>query len=75
MIEHVIKYQVEDNGDTISLLSITPHHIYVEHLFYEGVPLQNIYLNNNGVFELKVMHIFEEDTDHFALVSLTQVEN
>lgn len=75
MEEHVIKYKVEDDGDMVSLISITPHHSYVEYLFYEGVPLQNIYLKNDGVFELKVMHIFKEDTDYFALVSLAQVEN
>ncbi|MNL68363.1 hypothetical protein D3C87_1930760 [compost metagenome] len=28
---------------------------------------------DGGVFELKVMHIFEEDTDHFGIISLEKL--
>lgn len=70
MKEYLIKYQVENNGDTIGLISVSPYDSYIEELFYEGVPLQNICLNSSGVFELRAMHMFGDDCDYFAIISL-----
>lgn len=73
MKRYTLKYQIENYGDSIQLLSITPASSYVEDCFYEGKVLYNIYLNDGGVFELQVMHFFEDDTDHFGIVSLEKL--
>lgn len=72
MKQYTLKYQIENYGDSIQLLSVVPESSYVEDCFYEGKVLYNIYLDG-GVFELKVMHIFDEDTDHFGIVSLEKL--
>ena len=35
--------------------------------------LTNIYLEDNGVFEFKVVHIFDDDIDYFGIVSLEKL--
>lgn len=73
MNKYTLKYQIENYGDSIQLLSVTPDSSYVEDCFYEGKVLTNIYLEDNGVFEFKVVHIFDEDIDYFGIVSLEKL--
>jgi hypothetical protein len=73
MKQYTLKYQIENYGDSIRLLSVAPESSYVEDCFYEGKVLTNIYLEDNGVFEFKVVHIFDEDTDYFGIVSLEKL--
>lgn len=73
MDNYTLKYQIEHYGDTIKLLSVVPESDYVTECFYEGKLLTNVFLNSNGVFEMRVVHIYEEDTDHFGIVSLEKL--
>lgn len=73
MKQYTLKYMTEDYGDSIQLMSVEPYSSYIEDCFYKGKVLYNIYLDNAGVFELKIMHLFTEDVDHFGIVSLEKV--
>jgi len=69
-------YEISEHGGSIQLLSVTPitHKCnYLENCFYEGKVLQQVYLEDDGVYEINVVHIFEEDYDHFGIVSLEKV--
>jgi hypothetical protein len=68
-----LKYQIQNYGGSIELLSVEPACPYVEDCFYEGKVLQQVYLDDDGVFEITVMHFFEEDTDHFGIVALEKL--
>lgn len=75
MNDYKVKYHVQDNGDSIKLLSVTPYWRTVQDRFEDGTLLSNIYLEDNGVFELRVACVYDEniDTNFFGIVSLEKL--
>lgn len=56
-------YSVEysDDGDGITLISVTPHSNYIEELFYNGTLFRDVHLNDVGNFSLDLW--LSEDGD------------
>ena len=73
MEKYKLNYEIKENGASIQLLQVYPSCNYIWDSFYEGKILNQIYLEDNGVYELSVAHIFEEDYDHFGIVSLEKI--
>lgn len=73
MEKYKLTYEITEHGGSIQLLSVHPKSDHVEECFYEGEILQRVYLEDDGVYEMTVVHIFEEDTDHFGIVNLEKV--
>lgn len=73
MEKYKLVYEITACGDSLQLLSVEPKSDYVENCFYGGEVTHPIYLNDDGVYELTVVHVFEEDYDYFGIVSLEKV--
>lgn len=70
MKDYLIKYRIEDHGDSIYLMNITPYRSEIEDLYYEGHLLREIWVNDNGVFEMRIR---VTDNEEFGIVSLEKV--
>lgn len=73
MEKYKLTYEITEYGGSIQLLNVEPKSDYVEQCFYEGEILQQVYLDDAGVYELTVVHVFEEDYYHFGIVNLEKV--
>lgn len=73
MQKYKLTYEITEHGGNIQLLSVEPKCGHVEDCFYAGEVLQQVYLEDDGVYEMTVAHIFEEDYDYFGIVNLEKV--
>lgn len=67
MRDYLITYCVSQEGDSLDLLYISPPSQMVEDLYYEGGLLREIWLGDNGIFEMRIR---VTDNDQFGIISL-----
>jgi hypothetical protein len=58
-MDYQVEYIVNEYGGTITLNSIYPQSDYVEEMFYNGVLLQTVNLDNDGRYRLSI-HVAED---------------
>lgn len=68
--DYTVRYRVVGNGEGVDLVSITPHSMDVESLFYDGELLLGVYLEEDGLYDLKIKLIHEDGYMHSAIVGL-----
>lgn len=68
--DYTVRYRVVGSGEGVDLVSITPHSMAVEGLFYDGELLLGVYLEEDGLYDSKIKLIYEYDYLHSAVVGL-----
>lgn len=71
--DYKVKYRVVSSGDIVELISITPKSILVEGLFFDGELFTKVYLGNDGVFELDIKLLYEDEYIYSGVVGLKKV--
>jgi hypothetical protein len=71
--DYTVRYRVVGSGEGVDLVSITPHSVAVERLFYDGELLLGVYLEEDGLYDLKIKLIYEYDYLHSAIIGLERV--